>query len=69
MPMMDESLMNRSLAVEAWAGSPWVSNSSSSNWMSPPASLASSMATTAPLRMLMPRLALGPVSGPTNASL
>ena len=60
--------MYLSFTVGAWAGSPWVSNSFSVNLMLPPAALASSMAICAPFRGLIPRLALGPVSGPAKAS-
>ena len=47
-PLMEESLMKRSLAVVAWSGAPWVSKGASANLTSPPAALASSMATSAP---------------------
>ena len=51
----------------AWAGSPWVSNSFRVILRSGLALLNSSTAVLAPSRMLMPRLAASPVSGPTKA--
>src|SRR5437763_6009086 len=65
MPITDWSPMNWSLMVDAWAGSPAVSNSFIVIWV-PPLAFSSSMATRMPLRMLMPRLALSPVRAPTK---
>src|SRR5207249_3394214 len=51
----------------AWAGSPWVSKSLRTKLYLLCLALACLIATDAPLRLLMPRLALAPVRGPTNA--
>ncbi len=67
-PRICSSGMYLSFCPGAWAGSPWVSNSFSVYVYLVLAALASASATLAPSRMLIPRLAFGPVSGPTKAN-
>src|SRR5436305_6417340 len=68
MPMIELSLTNLSFSVDACAGSPAVSNSLSVTLTFGFPALYWSTASLAPLRMLMPRLALSPVSAPTKPS-